>query len=58
VPEVADGDAESPLIEFSDVAQAESSDATTRNRAPRKANRLLMATNLTLDLFDATRGVR
>ena len=39
VPDVAGEEAESPLIESSDVAQAESSDATTRNRTAHSVKR-------------------
>src|SRR5205807_9145416 len=39
VPDVADEEAESPLIESSDVAQAESSDATTKNITAHSAKR-------------------
>jgi hypothetical protein len=39
VPDVADWETESSLIESSDVAQAESTDATAKNRTVRSAKR-------------------
>ncbi len=42
MPDVADWEAESPLIESPDDAQAERSDATTRNRIAYSAKRSFM----------------
>jgi len=58
VPDVADWETESPLIESSDDAQAGSSDATTRNRSARSAKRSFTALNLPLQMFDARRAIR
>jgi hypothetical protein len=58
VPDAADVETESPPIESSDDAQAESSDATDKNRTARSANRSLTPTNLPRDIFDARRCVR
>ena len=57
VPDVADGELESPLIASWD-AQAASSDATTKNRTARSAKHLLTVTNVPRDIFDARRGLR
>jgi hypothetical protein len=46
------------VVASSDDAQAESSMAITKTNTMRIAKRSLTATNLTLDMFDATRGVR
>jgi len=40
VPDVSAVDAESPVVKSSDVAQAESSDATNKNRTMSRARRL------------------
>jgi hypothetical protein len=53
-----DGEADSLVVGSWEDAQAESSNAITKNKAVHIAKRWFTATNLTSDMFDATRGVR
>ena len=49
-----DLEVDSPVVASSDDAQAESSNAIAKTNTVRVAKRSLTATNLTLDMFDAT----